>query len=86
MPIISAFFGMLIKLYHNDHNPPHLHVQYGEYEAVVAIGTGEILQGRLPPRVHKLLREWLRARREEVTKAWRDAREMRQPRRVKPLE
>lgn len=77
---------MLIKLYHKDHNPPHIHVQYGEYDAVVAIATGEIMHGKLPPRISKLLREWLRTRRQDVTKAWDDAREMRQPRRVKPLE
>ena len=86
MPIISTFFGIVVRVFHDDHEPPHVHVQYGEHKAVVEIATGRILAGRLPPRVRRILLEWLRLRRNEVVKAWTIAREQRIPPRVRPLE
>lgn len=49
------FFGILIRLYHGDHNPPHLHATYGEFEAIIEIKTGKLLEGRLPPKALKLV-------------------------------
>ena len=51
MPEISRFLGIIIAMYYNDHAPPHFHVKYGDIEAVIAIDTGEVVEGRLPPRV-----------------------------------
>ena len=51
MPEISRFFGIIVAMFYNDHNPPHFHARYGEHKAVIAIETGEIIEGRLPPRV-----------------------------------
>ncbi len=48
MPEISRFFGLIITMYGEDHNPPHFHVQYNEFRAIIEIITGEILQGSLP--------------------------------------
>lgn len=45
MPTISTFFGILIRMYFNDHAPPHFHAVYGEHEAVIAIETLLILEG-----------------------------------------
>lgn len=39
MPTISVFFGILIRMYYDDHNPPHFHAYYGEHEAIIAIQT-----------------------------------------------
>ena len=86
MPVISTFLGIIVRVYHDDHEPPHVHVQYGEFEAIVEISTGRVLAGRLPPRVKRALIEWLRARRSAVTKAWQFARRHRTPPRVRPLE
>ena len=86
MPIIAAFFGMVVRLYHADHEPPHIHVQYGEFEAIVEITTGVIMRGKLPKRLERILQDWLKTRRTEVMKAWQDARAHRMPRKVKPLE
>lgn len=46
MPVIAAFLGMIVRVYHSDHNPPHIHVQYGDYEAIFEIKSGRILYGR----------------------------------------
>jgi hypothetical protein len=48
MPIISLFFGIIIRMYHDDHPPPHFHASYQGFEAFVAIATGEIIAGSLP--------------------------------------
>ena len=48
MPRISAFFGIVIRMFYNDHLPPHFHAEYGEYEALYAIETLETIGGELP--------------------------------------
>lgn len=86
MPIIAAFLGMIIRIYHADHNPPHIHVQYGENEAIIEIRTGKLLHGSLPPRLSRLFSEWLKSRRNDIMRAWEDAQAHKTPRKVKPLE
>jgi len=39
MPTISEFFGILIRMYWDDHPPPHFHALYGEHEAQYNIAT-----------------------------------------------
>ena len=52
MPIIARFYGMVVKMYYfsNEHNPPHIHVIYGDYVGVLKILDGEMIQGDLPIR------------------------------------
>jgi len=78
MPEISRFFGIVIKLYYNDHFPPHFHAEYGEYFAELSIDTLEILQGNLPQRVLGLVLEWAVIHREELRMDWGRAR-LREP-------
>jgi hypothetical protein len=58
MPEISRFFGIIIKMFFLDHAPPHFHVEYGEYKAVVNIKTQEIMEGDLPAKQLKLVQAW----------------------------
>ncbi|MGB5742992.1 MAG: DUF4160 domain-containing protein [Sedimenticolaceae bacterium] len=51
MPEISRFLGIIIAMYYNDHTPAHFHAMYGECDAIIAIENGELIAGRLPPRV-----------------------------------
>lgn len=57
MPTISAFLGILIRMFFNDHPPPHFHARYGEFEATVAIETLEVMEGELPSRALIFVRE-----------------------------
>ena len=41
MPVISYFFGIYVRMYHDDHNPPHFHAEYQGHEAFVEIATGQ---------------------------------------------
>ncbi|MFG1505544.1 DUF4160 domain-containing protein [Halobacteriovorax sp. ZH5_bin.2] len=43
MPTISMFYGIKIFMPPMDHNPPHFHVKYNKYNAIIAIHTGEVL-------------------------------------------
>lgn len=51
MPTISQFFGIVIRMYFDDHPPPHFHVHYGEHDAVIDIDTLTQREGKLPRRV-----------------------------------
>ena len=86
MPIVSLFFGIIIRIYHDDHNPPHFHVEYGEYTAVIEIASGKILFGELPRQARKLIEKWRQKRKGEILKAWADAISGKTPARIKPLE
>ena len=58
MPEISRFLGIVITMYFNDHNPPHFHVRYEDFRALVGIEPLELGEGQLPPRVLGLVMEW----------------------------
>lgn len=85
MPTISAFYGILVRMFYNDHPPPHFHARYGEFEATVAIETLEIIEGELPTRAFHLVREWAMMHREELLEDWQLCRENRVPAKIEPL-
>jgi len=70
MPTISYFYGIYIRMYRNDHQPPHFHVKYNEFEASIEINTGIISAGEIPPRVRALTEEWRLTRQKEIFEAW----------------
>jgi hypothetical protein len=74
MPRISSFYGIVITMYYRDHDPPHFHALYGEYEAQVEIATLELLGGELPARAQRLIEEWASAHSAELEANWAKAR------------
>lgn len=75
MPLLSTFAGIKIYMQFNDigqHNKPHIHVIYGEHEAVIAV-DGELLAGGLPRKQYRIVDGWLSLREEEVYEAWNKA-------------
>jgi hypothetical protein len=86
MPILSLFFGIIIRLYHDDHNPPHFHAEYGEFFAAIDINTGRVLAGKLPRHARRLVEEWRVSKKAQLIKAWDDAQSGKTPKRIKPLE
>ncbi len=48
MPELSRFYGIVVRMFFNDHTPPHFHVYYGSDEALFAIETLSLIAGRLP--------------------------------------
>ena len=86
MPEISRFFGIVVRMYFSDHEPPHFHAAYGELEALVAIDTLEILRGELPRRALSLVIEWATLHRNALREDWQLARAGMPPRPIDPLE
>jgi hypothetical protein len=73
MPVISMFYGIIIRLYLMDnkqHNAPHIHAKYAEFEASVAIFDGEILSGELPRKQLRLVQAWIELHRDELSADW----------------
>jgi hypothetical protein len=71
MPTISRFFGIVIRMYVKDHSPPHFHAIYGDDEAQIAIETGDVIEGALPPTARRFVREWTNSNRERLADNWR---------------
>jgi Domain of unknown function (DUF4160) len=74
MPEISRFYGIIIALYYNEHNPPHFHAKYAEFQAEIDIRTLQIINGDLPKRAKALVLEWADEHREELMQDWELAR------------
>lgn len=70
MPEISRFFGIIIFMYFDEHNPPHFHAKYGENRAVISIHELKVLEGRLPKRALSLILEWANEHRDELLNNW----------------
>lgn len=86
MPEVSRFFGVVIRMFFNDHEPPHFHAVYGEHEALIEIETLALYRGRLPGRALGLVIEWAQLHREELRQDWELARSGRSVRPIAPLE
>ena len=66
MPEISRFFGIVIKMFFDDHNPPHFHAEYDGDVALIDIRNLSVFSGRLPPRVIGLVIEWASVHQQEL--------------------
>jgi len=86
MPEISRFFGIVIKMFFDDHYPPHFPAIYGEKEALVYIRTLSLFAGWLPPRVLGLVIEWATLHQQELMDNWRKARSQQTLRKIAPLD
>lgn len=85
MPEISSFYGIVVSMFFADHNPPHFHVRYQDFEAIIDINTGTI-KGTLPRRALSLVYEWLDLHKEELIKNWENAERMQALDKIPPLE
>ena len=83
------FYGVVVYMYFYDiqkHHRPHVHVEYAENTAVIAIEDGETLEGDLPRNKLKLVQAWLEIHREDVMADWSLAVRGLPPQKIKPLE
>ena len=82
MPVISYFFGIYVRMYFDDHVPAHIHVEYQGAEALVAIATGKVIDGRLPKKAAKLVRDWCLDHQAELQENWQRAMALRPLQRI----
>ena len=85
MPEISRFFGIIIRMYFGDHNPPHFHAIYQDATAEYNINTLSVINGWLPARAHAMVLEWASLHRDELIEDWRLASEMKEIKKIEPL-
>ena len=84
MPEVCNFYGISIYMYMNEHQPPHFHVRYGEYEAEITIKDG-IITGSLPRRALRMVYDWLDAHQEELIANWERLENHQSPVKIDPL-
>ncbi len=86
MPELARFYGIVIRMYPNDHNPPHFHATYGEHEAVIELDTWEVKAGWIPARGLRLVREWASLHSRELRANWELTRQGKPTKRIAPLD
>ena len=86
MPEISRFYGIVIRMYFDDHGAPHFHAFYGGQAAAVDITGLELLEGALPKRAMLHVLEWAFEHRRELLENWELARHGTQLKKIAPLE
>ena len=70
MPIISIFFGIVIRMFHREHAPPHFHASYQGFEALITIADGSVLAGSLPRKALRIVQDWCAEHRAELMENW----------------
>ena len=85
MPEVCSFYGIIISMYPGDHNPPHFHVRYNEFRAIIEIETGNVI-GEMPNRALKIVFEWLDIHKKELMDNWNKLQKGKSVVKIKPLE
>lgn len=72
MPVLSRFYGIIIRMYflQKEHNPPHIHAIYGDDVAAVTISDGKVIEGALPNKALEMVKEWVSLNKEELLTMW----------------
>ncbi len=71
MPVIARFYGILIKMFFREHGIPHFHAEYGEFVGVFDAKTLRMIEGDLPARARRMVRQWAKLHRAELVEMWR---------------
>ena len=74
MPVISMFYGIIVRMFFMDnkeHKLPHIHVEYAEFQAVVSLPEGKVLAGDFPNAQMKLVQAWIEIHKEELMADWK---------------
>jgi len=85
MPEISRFYGIIIFINYDEHNPPHFHAKYGEHAASILIDPVHLQEGHLPRQAWGLLKEWAEQHQAELLEDWELTRIGNAPFKIDPL-
>jgi phosphomannomutase len=85
MPEICRFYGIIIAMFFDDHNPPHFHARYGKDNVVIEISSLRVLEGQFPPRALGLVVEWASQHERELLANWDLARNDQPIKKIPPL-
>ena len=84
MPEISRFYGIIVRMFFRDHDPPHFHIEYQEYEAIIEIRS-RLVKGEMPERALKMVFDWLDIHENELIENWKLARRHKPLNKIAPL-
>ena len=85
MPEISRFYGIIIAMFFDDHNPPHFHARYGKEKVAIEIHSLRILEGHIPPRALGIVIEWASQHKDELLSNWELAKSNQPTKKIEPL-
>ena len=85
MPTISVFYGIVVRMYFNDHAPAHFHAIYEGFQATIAIEELCVVEGRLPRRALELVLDWAELHKAELLENWQRCRNKQPPSKIDPL-
>ena len=85
MPEISRFYGIIIAMFFDDHNPPHFHARYAGQKVIIQIESLRIIEGHIPPRALGLVIEWAAQHKDELMNNWELAKNNQTPNKIEPL-
>lgn len=88
MAVISMFYGIIISLYYFDarrHHSPHLHIKYQDQEAILAIPSGDVLEGEIKANKLKLVQAWIEIHQEDLLADWELASQGQSVFKIEPL-
>ena len=87
MPVISFFYGIIVRMYNEGltkHHEPHIHVQYGDEHAVITF-DGEVIEGSIPQKKLKMVQVWMDIHQEDLIADWKLAVDNEHVFRIDPL-
>ena len=84
MAELSRFYGIIISMFGNEHNPPHLHIKYGRYRAVFIMKKG-LIKGEIPISVMKKVMEWVDIHQDELVQNWELLQNGMEVKKIEPL-
>ncbi len=85
MSEISRFYGIVVRMYHNDHSPPHFHARYAELRASINVETGGVIRGKMPRRALALIQKWRLIHKKELLADWSLSRDQDTLHAIEPL-
>ncbi len=87
MPTLSMFFGIIIRMFYapKEHNPPHIHVYYQEFKAVIGVADGNVIDGEIPMKQMRMVLAWIEIHREELLADWKLCQNGEKPFSIEPL-
>ena len=84
MPELCRFLGIIIAMFGDDHNPPHFHVRYGDFEAIITIRDG-VVKGEMPRKVLRDVFTWMELHQDELDMNWQRLQEGKYIIKIEPL-
>lgn len=85
MPEVSRFFGIIIAMYFDEHNPPHFHARYGKEYVAIEIRTLSVIEGKFSPKALGIVMEWASQHQKELMNNWEMARQSKPLSKIEPL-